>query len=68
MSERDYDKEPIVLRATIEVYVYEELDNLNEVVDHFNLWGDVEEAALNLVGGFFSDSCGLNECKVEVIK
>ena len=68
MSDRDYDKEPIVLRATIEVYLYEDVNGLDRKVAHFNNGLDIEEAALNLVGGYFSDSCGLNECKVEVIK
>ena len=67
MSERNYDKEPIVLRTTIEIYVYEDVNGLDRKVAHFNNRLDVQEAALNLVGGYFSDDCGLNECKVEVI-
>lgn len=65
---RDYEKKPIVIRATVEVYVYEDVDSLDAKVGRFNNCSDVEEAALNLVGGYFSDSCGLNECKVEVVK
>ena len=67
-SERDYEKDPIVLRATIEVYIYEPIENLKERVEHFNRRKDVMEAALLLVGQYFTDDCGLNECNVEIVE
>jgi hypothetical protein len=66
LMSRDFEKDPIVLRATVEVYVYESVEQLEQQVISFNTRRDVQEAALNLVGGFFSDSCGLNVCKVEI--
>lgn len=68
MSKRDYEKNPTVIRATIEVYIYDEQDSLERRVDHFNRRRDVQEAALNLVGGYFSDNCGLNECEAKIIE
>lgn len=66
MSERDYDKEPIILRATIEIFVYEPLTNIDQRLKSFTERSDCQEGALNFVGGFFSDSCGLNELSIEV--
>lgn len=65
MAERNYEKEPIVLRATIEIFVYEPLINIDQRLKSFTERSDCQEAALNFVGGFFSDSCGLNELSIE---
>jgi hypothetical protein len=65
---RDYEKNPTIIRATVEVYIYDEQENLEQRVEHFNRRQDVQEAAMNLVGGYFSDSCGLNKCEAEIIE
>lgn len=62
---RNYDQEPQVLKFEVEVYVYEGKD-LTRQIERFKKDLSVEEAVLNLFGGYFSDDVGLNEVSVKI--
>ena len=62
MTKRDYEKDPIIVEATIRVYIYESVDNLEGRLERATERLSNQEKAMEFItDAVGSDSAGLDE-------
>lgn len=66
MAERDYDRNPLVVELTVQVYVYGPIQNQQQLINHLQNNEDVQEQLLMLVGDNVDEMCGLDDVKLTI--